>query len=331
MSSIDDFFQKLYESAVSSHLKDKIEIRSKLKTMLGCFDDQTLVEKAPTLMETKEFSTYHRERWLFHFTADLSAPVYVLTPKNDRNDHPAVLALHGHGYGSREIVGLTDTGEEDNTAMGIHQHFAVQLVKRGMKVFAPEVIGFGDRRLTEDIENENASSCYRMAFHLLMAGKTLAGLRVFEARRVLDTIETFSDVCKTRLGVMGFSGGGLIAAHTAALDERIRATVLCGFTNTYKHSILTRNHCIDNYVPGAIEVAELPDYIGLIAPRPLFIESGSRDPIFPVKGTESALRRLTEIYENEHAGNQLDSHIFDGVHEISGKHSYDWMSKKLQK
>ncbi|WP_077622595.1 hypothetical protein [Sediminibacillus massiliensis] len=90
----------------------------------------------------------------------------------------------------------------------------------------------------------------------------------------------------------------MVAAFTAALDERVKATVLSGFTNTFKGSIMAMHHCIDNYLPGILRYAELPDIIGLIAPRPLFVEAGEEDPIFPVEHVRTALSRLKKIYQD---------------------------------
>lgn len=54
--------------------------------------------------------------------------------------------------------------------------FAVELVRRGMVVAAPELLGFGDRRYPEDKAiGPKQSSCLRLAVHLLMLGRTLAG------------------------------------------------------------------------------------------------------------------------------------------------------------
>ncbi len=77
-----------------------------------------------------------------------------------------------------------------------------------MKVIAPELIGFGDRMLSRDKQNDMPCSCELMAVQLLMSGRTLAGLRIFETMRVLDLIDTYSDAQKDSTGIMGFSGGG---------------------------------------------------------------------------------------------------------------------------
>lgn len=136
--------------------------------------------------------------------------------------------------------------------------------------------------LTED--GLAPSSCYKMSTQLLMLGKTLTGLRVMESRLVLDYLASRPEVDAERLGIMGFSGGGLISSITAALDERLKAVVLTGFTSTFKESIIAVDHCICNHIPDILLYAELPEWIGLIAPRALFLESGEHDPIFPKQG-----------------------------------------------
>ncbi|MFZ4452634.1 alpha/beta hydrolase [Salibacterium aidingense] len=324
----EEYFQTLHKKTLSYCPGKKMD-KTTLLELLGDFQNKEDVSP-PYVIESEDVSGYRRERYVFHTTQGLSAPVYVLTPENGRKKHAVVLALHGHGYGSREIVGLTEDGQEDTGDDGIHQHFAKRLVEQGFKVFAPEMIGIGDRRLDEDKKINRPDSCYRMAVRLLAAGKTLAGLRVFEARQWLDKMASFSDVENRRMGIMGFSGGGMTAAYTAALDERIKAVVLSGFTNTYQASILAEEHCLDNVVPGMPAAAELPEYIGLIAPRPLFIESGRHDPIFPMKGAAEAVEYLRGIYRQFHAESEIVWDLFEGGHEVNGREAYKWLRKKLQ-
>ncbi|MGY4691533.1 alpha/beta hydrolase family protein [Salibacterium sp. K-3] len=321
----DQYFQNVYHETVNLREKPPVT-KAVLSSMLGSFQEEK-PDCPPELMESTELPAYRRERYVFHYTEERSGPVYVLTPKNGARRHPAVLALHGHGYGSREIAGLTEKGEEEIREDGIHRHFAAELAAEGYKVFAPEMVGIGDRRLKEDIIHARPNSCYRMAVQLLSAGKTLAGLRVKEAGLLLDDLSFFSDVIKSRIGIMGFSGGGLIAAFTAALDERIRAAVLSGFVNTYKESLWPLDHCLDNYIPGLLKIGELPTYIGLIAPRPLFIESGRQDPIFPFQGAEEAVGRLKEKYKERNASGQLEWDPFDGGHEVKGTRAREWLKE----
>ncbi|MBD8071147.1 dienelactone hydrolase family protein [Bacillus sp. PS06] len=325
MLQTDQFFEKMYADTFPEH---KQHVKEHLESVIGTFHKPEAFN--PVFLEKKEFDEYTREKILIQSTGGLEIPLYVLTPKLNQYAYPAVLSLHGHGYGVKEIVGLTAEGLEDEGDPGIHQHFAVKLVKKGLKVFAPEVIGMGERRLEQDQRQGKNHSCYTMSTHLLMAGKTLAGLRVFEARHLIDYISQQEDVEQGKIGIMGFSGGGLIAAYTSALDERIHSTVLCGFTNTFKGSILASDHCLCNYIPGLLNVAELPDIIGLIAPRKLFVESGKRDPIFPVDHVKQAISVLEETYGETNTPEDFAYDLFEGAHEISGRRSYDWLVRSLQ-
>jgi dienelactone hydrolase len=308
-------------------------LKQHLMASLGSFS-HLRTELNPQLLQRVEFEDYVRERVEYSTLAGLRVPAYVLIPKKRANSGkiPAVLALHGHGYGSREIVGLASDGSENLTNPGNSGNFALELVKRGMLVMAPEVFGFGDRRLEADKQAGQVgnSSCYTLASHLLLYGLSLAGLRVEEARRALDYLVTRPEADPERLGGIGFSGGALLAGYTAALDQRLKATVLCAFTNTFKGSIMAVEHCLDNYLPGVLGYAELPELIGLIAPRPLFIVSGDKDPIFPVASLKQALAALQEIYKQAGAENALQFDVFSGSHEVNGQKAYPWLTGMLE-
>lgn len=173
---------------------------------------------------------------------------------------PDVLAVHGHGYGSNEIVGLLPDGSLDPEKPGIHGHFAVELVKRWLMVVAPDVIGFGERRLGEDLDKDPrvSSSCYKLATQLLLYGKTLTGLRVTEFLAALDYLAGSEETDSTG------------SAQWASPTEPY---VLTGFPGTFKGTIMEVFHCVDNFTPVKLKHAELPEWIGLIAPRALFVES----------------------------------------------------------
>ncbi|GAE04442.1 dienelactone hydrolase family protein [Paenibacillus sp. JCM 10914] len=232
MGAMDRFLEKLYDSTDHcrgslSGLRDVQErtrvIRRQLEGALGDFG---FAHRQPDHLgeqiEHTVLEDHIRERMIFQLGDELSVPVYVLTPRQHSGPLPAVLALHGHGYGSKEIVGLAPDGTADTAATGIHQHFAIQLVRRGMKVFAPELAGFGERRLARDYAEAKPCSCNTLSRHLIMTGRTLAGLRVYEATRMIDLMARLQDVDSERLGLMGFSGGGLVAAYASGLEERIK-------------------------------------------------------------------------------------------------------------
>lgn len=289
-------------------------------------------ELRPVLLERVVCEDHICERIEIGTLWGFRVPVYVLLPKGLTGKSAAVLALHGHGFGSRQIVGLNADGTEHTGEPDIHGNYALEMVRRGFIVVAPEILGFGDRRLEADQRDGQVgnSSCQMLAAHLMLYGISLAGVRVKEAMRALDYMVSREDVDANRIGSFGFSGGGLLAAYTAALDPRIEATVVVAFTNTFKGSIMAVRHCIDNYVPGVLGFAELPELIGLLAPRPVFIASGKQDPIFPIATASSAASDVRRIYEEAGVADRVGVHFYEGVHEVNGSQAYPWLVEVLK-
>jgi len=335
----DSYLKKLYQDNTPEFLfKAKTidewkrwneELREVFIRDLGGFPDKK-VDLSPKLIEEKEYDDYIRQRIVYTTDENLDVPAYVLIPKNASGKLPAVVACHGHGYGSRAIVGLKPDGEDNTGDPGYQKNFAVELVKRGFLVIAPELLGFGDRRLKEDMNKDpNGSSCHRISTNLLMLGKTMAGVRVYDIIRTIDYLETREDVDSSRIGCMGISGGGLVCAFTSAIDQRIAAAVVSGYANTFEASVLSIFHCVDNFIPGLLKHAEMPDILGLIAPRPLLIESGISDPIFPIHAAKQAYDQLKQVYKLLNVEDRLEYDFFEGEHQISGVKAYPWLEKWL--
>jgi hypothetical protein len=117
---------------------------------------------------------------------------------------------------------------------------------------------------------------------------------------------------------MGISGGGTVTVFSAALEPRIRLAFVSGYLNTFRDSILSLSHCIDNYVPGILQWAEMYDVAGLIAPRPLFIESGEKDRIFPIGASRESYAQVKKIYEVFGAGDLVQQEVFPAEHLFHG-------------
>ena len=128
---------------------------------------------------------------------------------------------------------------------------------------------------------------------------------------------------------MGISGGGMVTPFASALEPRIKAALISGYLNTFRDSVLSLSHCIDNYVPGILNWAEMYDVAGLIAPRPLFAESGERDAIFPVAASRESFARVKRVYEVFGAGEMTEQEIFDGPHGFCGKRGLPFLAKHL--
>ena len=105
---------------------------------------------------------------------------------------------------------------------------------------------------------------------------------------------------------------------------------MSGYLNTFRDSITSVSHCIDNYVPGILNWAENYDVAGLIAPRPFFSEGGTRDPIFPVAATRESFMRVKKVYDVFDASDLAQQEIFEGVHEFHGVKGLPFLAKALE-
>jgi hypothetical protein len=241
---------------------------------------------------------------------------------------PALLCLHGHGYGVNAIVGLDEYGNPRDTP-DYHNDFALEAVRRGYVVLAPEILGFGRRRDGEFDPGSHASSCQTLSGAALMLGETIAAWRVWDAMCALDYLETRAEVDKKRLGTVGISGGGLNALFLAALDKRVKAAVVSGYLNSWQACVMGVPHCIDNFIPGLAIQARMSDIAGLIAPRALWCENGTRDNIFPVAAFRKALRETSDIYRVFDAKQQVGGEVFEGEHQFHGAGAWTFLEKHL--
>ena len=305
------------------------ELRSKLRELVGGFPVDPC-ELSPRVTETVEFPTYTRETVLFQSRPDAAVFGYFLKPKPLRAPAPAVLCLHGHGRGVDDIVGIREDGTMRRRLGGYQKDFALQCVRRGYAVLAIEQLGFGHRRdQAARTSGPRKPSCLPAAGAALMLGQTMTGWRVWDAICSIDYLTNRPEVDADRLGVMGISGGGTTTFFTAALDERPKAAVVSGYFNTFRDSLLSIEHCIDNYIPGILMYAEMYDLAGLIAPRALFVETGAEDWIFPVEATRYAVEKASEIYCAMDAEDQLGFEVFEGGHRFHGVGAFRHLEKTL--
>jgi len=304
------------------------QLRAKLTELLGGFPPRTPL--AARTIETRALPGYTREKFRFQSRPGVEVVAYLLTPTAGAKPHPAVICVPGHGRGVDDIVGIDENGKDRTGKPGYQHDFAIQAVEHGLAAIAVEPMAFGYRRDARTREKgPNETACQPAAGSALLFGTTMIGWRVWDVMRTLDWIETQPDLDAKRVGCMGISGGGTCTLFSTALDTRIKAAYVSGYLNTFRNSIMSVSHCIDNYVPGILNWAENYDVAGLIAPRPFFSEGGNRDPIFPVAATRESFARLEKVYAVFGASNAARQEIFDGEHEFHGAQGLPFLVKSL--
>ena len=304
-------------------------LRAKVTELLGGFPEKRSPLEAQTL-EVREFPGYRREKFVFQSRPGAWVLGYLLTPKAGKAPHAAVVCVPGHGRGVDDIVGIDDKGQDRTNKDGYQHDFAIQCAEHGLAAVAIEPLAFGCRRdAANKAKGLGTSACQPAAGAALMLGQTMIGWRVWDVMRTIDWIETRPELDAKRVGCMGISGGGTCTTFSAALEPRIKAAMVSGYINTFQASVLSISHCIDNYVPGILNWAEQYDVAGLIAPRPLFVESGEKDAIFPIAASRASFERIRNVYAVFDAESLAEQETFDGPHSFWGKRGLPFLAKQL--
>jgi dienelactone hydrolase len=300
-----------------------------LVELLGGFPERAALN--PHTSEVREFPQYRREKFLFESRPGVGVLGYLLTPSGTPPPYAPVICIPGHGRGVDDIVGIDENGRDRTNKPGYQHDFAIQVVERGLAAVAIEPMAFGYRRdpVTRK-KGPNATACQPAAGSALLFGQTMIGWRVWDVMRALDWIQTRPELDVQRVGCMGISGGGTCTQFAAALDTRIKAAFVSGYLNTFRASIMSVSHCIDNYVPGILNWAENYDVASLIAPRFFFSEGGDRDPIFPVAATRESFAKVKRTYDVFGVPDRAQQEIFEGEHSFHGVRGLAFLAASLQ-
>jgi len=232
----------------------------------------------------------------------LKIPVIQFFPPkfNIKKSYPVIIVFSGHG--SYNQVNF----EKDS-----YQHAAaLELAKEGYIVFTMENRGMGELSYLGDHLRIDAVA--------RLTGGSWYGEIITDGLFLLETVYNLEYVDKSRIGVAGVSTGGGLSLFTAALDERIKAVYDQGYFGSYRTTFGTRaNHCLCNNISGILNIADLNDIAGLIAPRDLLIVNGDKDHFFS-SDAKKEFGKLKKIYTICNSEKNVDFKEPQGIgHEFS--------------
>lgn len=278
--------------------------------------------------ETKEFEDYIRKRIVYSSESHADVPAYLLIPKKVSFPAPTMICLQGHSTGFHISIGRAIYKGDDKTIQG-DRDFAIQAVKNGFVALAIEQRCFGERKETLQ-KQRSPHGCFDACMHALMLGRTMIAERILDIQKAIDFLVTLPYVDKNKLCCMGNSGGGYMTFYAACVDERISLAIpSCSFC-TYKHGIMSIYHCSDNYIPGILNVAEMYDLAGLIAPRKLIIVAGEKDDIFPIEGVKEAYKKAKDIYAAFKVKKNISLVVGKGGHRFYSKETWPVIKSMLR-
>jgi dienelactone hydrolase len=305
-----------------------------LKKLTG-FDTMIMSRLNPVVTEDIQMDGYRRQRVEIQTEPGVIMPLYVLIPEGD-GPFPAVIAPHGHGSGGKySVAGRRDIPELVETIANHNYDYGVQFVRAGFITFCPDARGFGERLEKAAQGNILSQSCQWLNNMAYPLGQTVTGMWAWDLHRLADYIETRKECVPGVLGCAGLSGGGLQTLWATAFEPRIRCAVISGYFYGYKESLLDMyQNCSCNYVPHLYENVDMGDIAALIAPRPLLIETGTRDPLNGASGlanVKSQYRITARAYRLFKAEDRLKHDIFKGKHRWNGVEAIPWMKQHLMR
>lgn len=293
------FYQKLEPSLKTTTIKRR-ELREKLDLTKAKLSEVVIVEE-------KNIGSYTRK--LLHFRwQGLLNEAYLLIPNQQTGKFAAILAIHGHHTTKEEVVGVKQS------RYGVD--FGLRLVKTGFCVLAPNI------PFSEDIGVED-----HVALKLIMAGSSLTGIRVSYLKALIDYLASLHFIDPERLGCIGWSMGGGLAMYLSAVDKRVKVAAVSSSFGTYRDTFMRRRQSTDNYLPGILNFGEMADVACLIAPRPLLIEGGDRDPEFPKEALMKGIEDLKKCYKGHEE--RLTWQLIPGGHRFEGKGLEEWFKRWL--
>lgn len=292
--------------------------RARLAELLGRLPQAVPLDTET--VESTECDGYRRDRLVFDSEEGMSVPAYLLVPEGREGPGSAVLAIHGHGPGKSLVCGLATTEAPNGD-------YAVQLVRRGHVVLAPDLRCFGERA---DWNPPDHYGCDTNLVHAVMAGWHPLTQNLWDLVRCLDLLASHPLVDPARIGAAGLSYGGTMTLFLAAWDERVAAAVVSGFFSSWAEAHkMPWNMCGSQVLSGMLGRLEHVDLGALVAPRPLLVESGTEDLLFPVGTATESVRQLRRLYDHLGAGDRLVHDVFDGDHRWHGRQALPFLERWL--
>ena len=290
------------------------KLRTKLRELLGMNKFRKVDTNLRVLAESDR-PGYRETRFVFTAEAGVEVPCHLLVPAAASGPVPLVICLQGHSTGMHISLGRPKYPGDEETINGGDRDFAIRVVREGFAALVMEQRCFGERNdcRAKDIHAFHADCTHASMVELLL-GRTMIGARAWDVMRAIDALDDVPGLDLDHIACMGNSGGGTITWFAACLEPRIQVAMPSCYFCTWRQSIARIDHCVDNYIPGALQYFDLGDLAGLIAPRPLVIVAGEQDNIFPIAGVHEEYARVQAIYAKAGAAEKCRLVVGPGGH-----------------
>ncbi|MDA1231882.1 MAG: dienelactone hydrolase family protein, partial [Planctomycetota bacterium] len=290
----------------------RTELRNELQTILGVVDERlpTRLEQFgdtnnPALVSESETARVYQVRWPV-FENVFGEGLWVQQKENARG---CCVVVPDADQSPEQLLGLAE-------GMPPEKQIAARLAAQGLDLLIPAIVS-RDELQTDDARTKQANMTqrewiYRQAFHM---GRHVIG---YDVQRILGAVDWFNlnKLANSKIGIVGYGEGGLLALHAAAIDPRIDATLVSGYFNRSDAAWsepIYRNVWRRSLALGNAEVGSL------IMPRTLLIEHSEFPAITGHKGDISTPKIefvRSEFDRIRHDKNEPALQLFAGENDV---------------
>lgn len=253
------------------------------RMLIRYYDYDTCIPLDARIVETGKTDLGPREKVVFSGADGQRVPGWLALPADGEGPCPVIILLHG-------FTGNKDEWWQDDSFYGgglVTKRF----IPAGYAVLALDARFHGERRAFNDYE---VPRDMRARGWDAKAAEMVADT-IVDYRRAIDWLCTRADIDSTRIGVHGYSMGGMMAFLLTAAEPRIRVTVSCV---TWNWKTGSGKYAFINPFNVARGIGD----------RPFLMLMGTNDPLLPrdVAG---------ELYETVR-GPATDIRFFDAGHRL---------------
>jgi hypothetical protein len=124
-----------------------------------------------------------------------------------------------------------------------------------------------------------------------------------------------------------------MTTHLVVNDRRLKAAVVSGYISTVRGDALGErgkgNTCGAQHVPGLLLHGDIPDVLGLAAPKPVLCEMGTEEACFHFPDMKKAYNHLRRIYRAAGCPERVSCQTFPTGHRWRGEKAWTWMEQWL--
>jgi hypothetical protein len=280
------------------------------------------------IKETLRRDGYRIEKLTYESWPGMAVPALLYVPERIPPEKaPGVVSISGHHYKASKAADFVQARN-------------VNLVRRGCVVLSYDYMNCFERYTGGDGDGHDPVPRGGGNDHGITAfsfsERCPTALEVLDARRALDVLAARPEVDTGRLGFTGESGGSNSTYWVAALDDRVKLSVLVCSVSTFDYWIdKDRNWDWHQRPPGARRVADIGMLLALHAPRPTLVMTSKRrtdDLEFPWEEADRSYQWARRVYGLHGAEGKIahvESATGHGYQAEKRLELYAWVEREL--